>query len=249
MFVLGQALSACLLLMSVATIGCSATQEAALPAHVPDGYSLVYEQDFEQRHATGDFRFTDADAWRQGELADGGGCLELHAASEYRPTHRSPYNIALIGVGTVGSFVLDVDMQQTGREYGHRDLCVFFGFNDPDHYYYTHMATTGDQNAHQVFIVNDGPRTPITTDRTEGVDWGTDIWRHIRVVRDAEAGTISVYFDDMENPVQVASDTTFTEGYIGFGSFDDTGRMDNIRVYAPSISDTPCEHPQRSTQR
>ena len=36
-------------------------------------------------------------------------------------------------------------------------------------------------------------------------------------------------------PVQVADDKTFDFGYIGFGSFDDTGKIDNIRVYAPKM--------------
>jgi hypothetical protein len=34
-----------------------------------------------------------------------------------------------------------------------------------------------------------------------------------------------------------ASDKTFTSGYIGFGSFDDTGKYRNIRVYAPSVEE------------
>jgi len=219
-------------------LGC---QPQSQPEHVPAGYTLVYSQDFESEQAIADFRFTDAGAWRVAEDAQGNGYLDLYGASNYQPTYRSPMNIGLIQVGTVGSFVLDVDMQQAGREYGHRDMCVFFGFNNPDHFYYTHMATAGDQNAHQVFIVNDAPRTPITIDRTAGVDWGQGAWRHIRVVRDAEAGTISVYFDDMEHPVQTASDTTFTSGYVGFGSFDDVGRIDNIRLYSPAIDETRCE--------
>jgi hypothetical protein len=31
-----------------------------------------------------------------------------------------------------------------------------------------------------------------------------------------------------------AEDKTFGAGYIGFGSFDDTGMVDNIRIWAPS---------------
>jgi len=31
-----------------------------------------------------------------------------------------------------------------------------------------------------------------------------------------------------------ATDTSFTEGRIGFGSFDDTGKIDNIRIWAPA---------------
>jgi len=230
------------LLVSLGTLaGCAATADTERPGHVPEGYDLAYASSFDAAEAVEDFHCTDADAWRWAQDDQGNGYLELHGKSDYKPKHRSPYNIALLKTPAVGSFVLDLDMQQSGREYGHRDLCIFFGFNDPEHYYYTHLATKGDQNAHQVFIVNDKPRTPITTDRTEGVDWASD-WKHIRVVRDAEAGTIAVYFEDMDKPVQVASDKTFTRGYIGFGSFDDVGRVDNVRLWAKSIEKKQAEH-------
>lgn len=231
----------CLLPATTTLMGCSMISTER-PGYVPEGYNLVYNQTFDDKKAINDFVFTDPNAWQYATGKDDNGYLELHAASKYVPKHRSPLNIALIKLGEVGSFVLDVDLQQHGREYGHRDMCVFFGFNDPEYFYYTHMATKGDQNAHQVFIVNDAPRTPITTDRTKGVDWGTDTWRHVRIIRDAKAGTIEVYFDDMNKPVQVASDKVFTAGYVGFGSFDDVGRVDNIRLWASEIGVKPSKH-------
>ncbi len=229
-------------LLVIVFIGGCASMPHALPEHVPAGYQLVYEASFDDPEAVDAFVFTDPDAWRHAKAEDGNGYLELYRQSEYKPEHRSPLNIALIKVGRVESFVLDVDLMQHGREYGHRDMCVFFGFNDPGHFYYTHMATKADQNAHQIMIVNDAPRTPVTAERTAGVDWGEDAWRHIRVVRDAASGRIAVYFDDMDNPVQVATDKAFKSGYIGFGSFDDVGRVDNIRVWAESIEEVPCKH-------
>ncbi|MFN3167126.1 MAG: hypothetical protein ACE37H_08690 [Phycisphaeraceae bacterium] len=232
----------CSLIASVAVqAGCYAAPTER-PPHVPEAYKPVYTQSFDTPESIKDFVFTDPGAWRHAKDQDSNGYLELHRASAYKPKHRSPLNIALIRLGDVGSFVLDVDMKQVGREYGHRDLCVFFGFNAPERYYYTHLATKGDQNAHQVFIVNDAPRTPITNDRTKGVDWGKDVWRHVRVVRDAKKGEIRVYFDDMDKPVQTAKDTAFRTGYVGFGSFDDVGRIDNIRLWAESMGDEPCKH-------
>ncbi len=32
-----------------------------------------------------------------------------------------------------------------------------------------------------------------------------------------------------------AKDKTFGAGYIGFGTFDDSGRIDNIKIYAPKM--------------
>ncbi|MFI4861587.1 MAG: hypothetical protein ACIAXF_13015 [Phycisphaerales bacterium JB063] len=233
-------MAALALALPVFALGCKAVPTADRPAHIPEGYERVYQQDFAQADDLADVVCSDPDAWRVRE-ADGESFLELFAASDYQPTHRSPGNIALFKPGTAADFVMDLEMMQSGREYNHRDLCLFFGVVDADHYYYAHMATLGDDNAHQIFIVNDAPRTPITTQRTVGVDWGTDAWHHVRLVRDADEGTIRVYFDDMKNPVLEASDTTFTSGYIGVGSFDDTGRYRNVTVWARGWEALPCD--------
>lgn len=39
----------------------------------------------------------------------------------------------------------------------------------------------------------------------------------------------------MNQPIMEASDTHFNGGYIGFGSFDDTGMIDNIKLWGNPI--------------
>jgi hypothetical protein len=46
-------------------------------------------------------------------------------------------------------------------------------------------------------------------------------------------GEITVFFDDLTMPVMTATDKTFNEGRIGFGSFDDIGNFDDVRIYVP----------------
>ena len=179
-----------------------------------------------------DFRFTDPRAWRFGKHKDNG-VLELHTQSAYEPPHRSPHNIAMLMTGQFGSFVLEADLLQTGRDYGHRDMCLFFGFTDPAKYYYSHISTKADDVAHKILIVNDKPRVKISKKTTDGVDWGRDQWHKVRLVRDAKKGTIDVYFDNMSKPIMSADDATFKRGYVGFGSFDDTGMIDNVRIWSP----------------
>lgn len=199
---------------------------------VPSGYQLVYEQSFDGPAAMNDFRFTDPRAWRWAEN-DGNGALELHGASAYDPPHRSPQNIALLATIQLESFVLEARLRQTGRDYGHRDMCVFFGFTDPARYYYGHIATKADDHAHNVFLVNGKPRTKIASKTTEGVDWGRNEWKRVRLVRDAEKGEIQVFFDDLSKPVMTATDKTFAKGWVGFGSFDDVGMIDDVKLWAP----------------
>ena len=127
-------------------------------------------------------------------------------------------------------FVLDVDARQTGREYGHRDLCFFFGYQDPSHFYYVHLATKADDHANSIFLVNGAPRVSIAQKRTNGTDW-KEGYHHIRIARDTEAGTIKVYFNNMDEPVMETIDKTFLNGTIGVGSFDDTGNFDNFKIH------------------
>jgi hypothetical protein len=205
-------------------------------APIPQGWKLVYEQHFDSPESLKEFAMTDPGAWRH---ADDGKtfALELAQQSRYQPPVRSPVNIAVIADRVFGDFILEADMVQTGREYGHRDMCVFFGIQDPSNFYYVHMATRADDHAHNVFIVRDAPRVKIATKTTEGVNWGLDVWHKVRVERRATEGVIQVYFDDMSEPIMTAEDTSFGAGWIGFGSFDDTGKVDNIRIWAPDSAE------------
>jgi len=203
------------------------------PADLPGGYKLLYEQTFERDKAVNDFVMTDTAAWKQTK-DDKVSALELVQQSKYEPAVRSPVNIALIADKVFTDFVLEADLIQTGKEYGHRDMCLFFGFQNPTNFYYTHIATAADDHAHNIFIVKNAPRTKIAKETTKGVNWGLNTWHKVRLERKLADGTIKVYFDDLAKPIMVAEDKTFGPGGIGFGSFDDTGKVDNIRVWGPS---------------
>jgi hypothetical protein len=208
--------------------------KAGAADHLPNGYKLLYEQAFDKPSAIEDFQMTDSKAWKV-SMEENGGALELVKQSHYNPKVRSPINIALIKSKTFGDFVLEADLKQTGKEYGHRDMCLFFGFQDPSHFYYTHLATKADDHAHNIFIVNNEPRLKIARQTTAGVNWGLEVWHKVRLERKLSDGTIKVYFDDMTLPIMTAEDKTFGAGFIGFGSFDDTGKIDNIRIWGPQL--------------
>jgi hypothetical protein len=194
-------------------------------------YKILYEQKFDSVEALKGFVMTDAKAWRFSPS----NALELTKQSEYKPIVRSPVNIALIADKVFEDFVLEADLMQTGREYGHRDMCLFFGFQTPTNFYYAHIATAADPNAHNIFIVNGKPRTNIAKKTTKGVNWGLGVWHKVRLERKVSDGSIRVFFDDMSEPIMVAEDKTFGAGYIGFGSFDDTGMVDNIQIRGTKV--------------
>jgi len=204
---------------------CAMAQEVVVKEK--GGLPLVYEDDF----SGGRDRWvaTDDGAWKIKE-DEGNPVLALVRSSNYEPPVRSPLSIARIKELEVRDFVLEARMKQTGKEYGHRDLCIFFGYNDPSHFYYVHIATKADDHANSIFLVNGAPRVSIAKERTSGTDWGTG-WHDVRVERRVDSGSIRVFFDDMETPIMVAEDTTFVSGGLGFGSFDDVGVFDDVRIW------------------
>ena len=216
-------LPVCLMLLGFAAATCSA--EEPLP--------LLVAEDFED--GLGRWQTTDLDTlkpfWGIETLSTRGQpnhVLRVLGKSDYRPPHRSPHSISLLKNLVVGDFELTVDVQNTNvKAGGHRDLCLFWGYQDPSHYYYVHFGAKADPHACQIFIVNDAPRTMITVDQAVGTPW-TDGWHRLKVVRNVDNGTIEVFFDAMDKPLMTAHDSTFTWGQIGIGTFDDHGNFDNL---------------------
>jgi len=175
----------------------------------------------------------DPKAWKITKLGDNF-VFEQFQQSKVENPVRSPFNRCVIKDVVVGDFVLDLKFQSTKKDYGHRDLCLFFGFQDPSHHYYVHFGKKTDDHANQIFIVNDKPRTKISTKTTAGTNWD-DEWHHARIVREVKSGKIEIYFDDMKTPVMTATDKTFAWGQIGIGSFDDTGRFDDVYLFGHEV--------------
>ncbi len=195
-------------------------------------------------HVAREWTMTDSSAWKA--VPDpSGGALELFGESAYKPEVRSPLNIALLNDSGVGDFTLELEALQTGKEYGHRDLCLFFGFQNPTQFYYVHMASAADEHAHNIFLVDKAPRRAIATTTTKGIEWGsTNSWHHIKLERSVKEGAIRVYFNDLAKPIMTAQDKTFGVGSIGVGSFDDTGKFRAIHLNAPAIAKSHVEFPK-----
>jgi hypothetical protein len=207
----------------------------AYPADGQDANDLplVYQEDFEQ--GAEKWEPTDPNNWRIEETPMGKVYAQIAKQSKYEPPHRSPLNISLLKDVVVGDFVLEAKLKSTIPDYGHRDMCLFFGHQDKAHFYYVHLGKQMDDHANQIFIVNNAPRTKISTKTTPGTNW-TDNWHRVKIVRRVADGTIEVYFDDMTTPVMTAVDKTFTSGRIGIGSFDDTGMWDDIKLYGKKVA-------------
>jgi hypothetical protein len=192
-----------------------------------DKLPLVFEEDFEK--AADRWQPTDPAAWKVVKGDKGQYYSQFHM-SKYKPPFRSPLNISLVKDVKVTDFVLEAKALSTGKDGAHRDMCLFFGYQDASHFYYVHMAKQMDDRANQIFIVNGADRVKISTKTTKGTPWD-DQWHHVKVVRHIGDGTIEIYFDDMKTPIMTAQDKTFVWGQVGIGSFDDSGHWDDVKLY------------------
>ena len=162
--------------------------------------------------------------------------LRVSGKSKYQPPYRSPHSIALLKDHIVGDFEITAKVQNTNVKAGdHRDLCFFWGYQDPAHFYYVHLGAKPDPHSCQIFIVNDAPRTMITQNKSKGTPW-TDGWHQVKIVRDTESGKMEVYFDDMQSPIMTATDKSFTWGRVGVGTFDDHGNFDEFELRGHEVN-------------
>jgi len=217
------------ILLTGLVLSMSLAAAAAEKSNLP----LLYEDDFEK----GADRWgpTDAKAWRIKPI-DGNKVYNQFAASNYKPPHRSPLNISLLKGLLVGDFELTVKVQSThGTAGAHQDMCLFFNYQDPAHFYYVHLGKRPDPHSSQIMIVNGAPRVMITKNKSPGVAWD-EKWHNVKIVRRVADGTIEIYFDDMTKPMMRAVDKTFTWGQVGLGSFDDHGYWDDFKLRGVKVS-------------
>lgn len=198
---------------------------ACLPS-LAEELPLVFSEDFEQGAER--WETTDDSSWTHREV-DGNKVFSITSRKNgYKPKVRSPYHIALIKDVEVADFVLTFRVRNTRDAGGHRDCCVFFCHQDASNFYYVHLGARPDPHSGQIMIVKDAPRKALTKNKNN-TPWTMD-WHQVKVVRDSKAGTIDIYFDDMEKPHMSVTDATFGKGQVGIGSFDDLNDFDNVEL-------------------
>lgn len=224
----------CLSLSIIVTIAFAFTLTSVgwIAAGPEEGLDEVLSTDFSD--GAKDWTPTDPNAWKVIKDGDKDVYAIMKKKSDYKPPVRSPYNRTIYQGAEVSDFVYDVELRSTTPYYNHRDLCLFFGYQDESHFYYVHFGQEADPHSNSIFLVNDAPRVSIANKTTKGTKWD-DEFHHVRIVRNVEHGLIEVYFDDMENPIMVANDKTFTHGKVGIGSFDDQGNFNTVKLWGNKV--------------
>lgn len=165
---------------------------------------------------------------------DGNPYAALIQPGELRPGVRRPAEYALVS----GRRWRDVTITVRARSLRPstlvgRDVVVVFGHRDDTHFYYAHLSNDSNGSTHNVIMRVDGDRRRTIQVEPKPEPRLTDGWHTIRV-RHLADGAIAVWMDDLEQPLMTAVDTTYPDGAVGIGSFDDTAAFDDVEVTGES---------------
>lgn len=215
---------------------------------LPLGYILQYSQDFSKQTSIDDFNFSNPDSCK---IAKGKNnyYLEITGNNNYKPSVKSPENLCILSKYMFGDFIMEVDFLSEANENDSSDICIFIGVRDSLKYYYVSLSSNTYVNMHDIFIVNNAPQASIATNINEEVKWDNKKWNKAIIKRDILTRTITVYINDISNPLIEAKDYTIVMGYIGFGTFKDPGKIDNIKIYAPTAIPEEINIFQNSNQQ
>jgi len=172
------------------------------------------------------------DHWRVAR-EEGAFVYQLTAPGE-QGKMRAPTSWSLLKEFEVTGFVFSGWIKcQTDPAVNQRDICIFFHFQDPTHFYYVHFSASSDENHNVIAIVNGAERTKINSEPPgKSVYRLTDLnYHYFKVTCDAVTGDIKAYLDETTTPILTAVDKTLGHGLVGVGSFDDTGSFSNIKLW------------------
>jgi len=216
----------------VAAAAALAWLACACPGGKAGDPALLMSCDFERGTAAG-WQPNDAGHWRVAEVG-GSKAYELTAPGE-QGVIRAPTSWSVWTGREVASFEFSGRVRcHTDPATAVRDMCVFFHYQDPEHFYYVHFAGTSDGVHNIIGLVNGADRAKINAEPAGGSVFRlTDReWHRFKVVCDAATGEIRAYLDDMTAPILTARDRTLGRGLVGVGSFDDTGAFDDLELRA-----------------
>jgi hypothetical protein len=155
---------------------------------------------------------------------------------------RRPFEYAVV---TKGSELTDVSVRAEVRldesvAVSNRDVIVIWNYQGPKRFYYAHFSQDNTIYPHNgIFVVDNADRRRIDDQWTGTVGAPPAVtdaeWHDVRVDHSA-TGEITVYVDGADEPLMTATDTTFSGGRVGFGSFDNFGRVRHFRAVGTAVS-------------
>jgi hypothetical protein len=201
---------------------------------LPEGYILQYQQNFNGSKLLADFNVSHPESWG---IFDASGNYYLHFTGKSGHIRQSdlPENTAVLNNHIFGDFILEADVMPELDTNGFCEVCLFLGLKDRTKYYYIQLANRCDSISHGIFVVKNSVARRLTGTAAQPVIWKADKWQKIRLERNIVKRTIVVFVGDMKHPVLHIKDYELVMGSVGFGSVISSGRIDNIKIWAPTV--------------
>jgi hypothetical protein len=179
----------------------------------------------------------DWDPLTDAKWAIGDGEVVLTEAGTPPPGPRRPFEYAIVTQGPefeTLTYRAEVRLDPPLVPSNH-DVILIWNYQSPTRFYYAHLSMDNTIYPHNgIFVVNDADRLRIDDQWNGSIGAPPAItdgdWHDVRLDYDAETGRIEVFVDGATEPLITATDTTFSGGRIGFGSFDNIGRARDIVV-------------------
>jgi len=159
---------------------------------------------------------------------------------------RRPFEYAVLTEGPeLASFELEAQVRlDEPVSVNNRDVIIVFGHQSDTEYYYAHLSQDNTIYPHNGLFKVDGADRERIDDQWDGTVGAPpavtdDDWHDVRLVHCAETGEIAVWLDGLDRPLLTATDDTFSSGRVGFGSFDNVGRLRGLTVTGQSAEVPP----------
>ncbi|MFG2000698.1 PQQ-dependent sugar dehydrogenase [Spirillospora sp. NPDC048911] len=163
----------------------------------------------------------------------------LAEAGAARPGPRRPFEYSVLNAGPAwGSFQLEAKVRlDTPVSISNRDVILVYGYRSDLEFSYAHLSSDNTIYPHNgIFNVNNADRLRLDDqwDAVRSVGAAPAVkdeaWHKVRLRHCADTGETAVYMDGAKKPLMTAVDKTFPTGRIGFGSFDNIGRIRDLKV-------------------
>jgi hypothetical protein len=156
---------------------------------------------------------------------------------------RRPFEYAIVAKGPeLTDVTIDAEVRlDEPVSVNNRDVIIVWNYQGPKRFYYAHFSQDNTIYPHNgIFVVDNADRRRIDDQWTGSVGAPPAVtdadWHDVRVDHDATTGEIEVYVDGADEPLMTATDTTFSGGRVGFGSFDNFGRTRHFRAVGTAAS-------------
>jgi hypothetical protein len=203
---------------------------------LPPGYILQYKQDFTKPAAVNDFWFNRASLWRISTLQGNG---FLHADAVPPDSARGDMTVpvanrAVLKNRIFGDVVLEADVRLP--ESRGAEAAILLGMKDSTKYYFIRLSADSTISP-GIFLYKNGRVTALPLRISQPALLKPAVWQKVRVERNIVTRIMRVYVGNLSAPVMETKDYELIMGYLGFGAAEGAVRVDNVRVWAPTMLD------------